>query len=103
MTAGRVSKPEDRSVEITQTKEEWENDRKENQRSGENTCNIYGRQKFTISNIINYLQINKKNTQSKKSNTPIMANKQAIFTRNTNDHWTCENSFNLTTIKRKLK
>lgn len=76
---------------------------KKNQQSGENTCNIYGRQKFTIINIIKYLQINKKNTQSKKSNTPIMANEQAIFTRNTHDHSTRENSFNLTTIKRKLK
>lgn len=103
MTEGRISKSEDRSVEITQTEEEWENDGRKNQQSGENTCNIYGRQKFTITNIIKYLQSNKKNTQSKKSNTPIMANEQAIFTRNVNDHSTCENSSNLTIIKRKLK
>lgn len=86
MTEGRVSKPEDRSVEITQTEDEWENDGEKNQQSGGTTWNLYGRQKFTIINIIKYLQNNKKNTLSKNSNRPIMANEQAIFTRNTNDH-----------------
>ena len=61
------------------------------------------RQRFTVINIIKYLQISKNNRKKNKWNTPIKDDGQAIFIRNTSDHWTYGNSFNPTTMKSKLK
>lgn len=61
------------------------------------------RQRFTVINIIKYLQISKNNTKKNKWNTPINNDGQAVFIRNTSDHWTYGNSFNPTTTKSKLK